>query len=254
MDTYKENPTNPNGIISLRQFTSTVDEILSTNKFTNKVFSIVILEFSVKDNSFSSQIATFIEFISRAINANIKQEEDCCTLNDEGKFIIFLSEPGINLAVLTVSKIVNEIKLGLKNYIEVDIAISQYPQDGETCSELIERSLYSIARTKEKIKRASGNDDDSVKQLQDKLDSVDTSTRSGRLVKQITMLLNHICSYDSYLGEHSCLVTAGSIIFAKELGLSWADVERIAVSALLHDIGYTVFPKSIFRSFVPAAN
>jgi HD-GYP domain-containing protein (c-di-GMP phosphodiesterase class II) len=67
------------------------------------------------------------------------------------------------------------------------------------------------------------------------------------LFNELSSLIKVIHQYDPYLGEHSALVTKGCILLAKEVGMNWRDIEKLAVAALLHDIGYTAIPKEIYN-------
>jgi HD-GYP domain-containing protein (c-di-GMP phosphodiesterase class II) len=243
----KEKREYTNGKTPMSEFNTAVDSRLAKNQSDNKIPNVLVLEFNIKDEAFAGQKNTFSEIISKTISDNINPNEDLYTFDEKNFFLIFFSAERVNAAVLKASDIVSEIKQGLKGYIEINIGLSQYPKHGQNCNDLVKHAALLIARSKQQIRKKPFLGNASLEEIQQRIERFDEPTNTGRLIRQLTSLISYINNYDKYLSEHSCLVAAGSILFAKELDLPWQEIEKISIAAILHDVGYTVFPNTLLQ-------
>lgn len=240
------------GILSPQQLESIVDMEVRHYSPGSKVYSIFVLEFNILDSSHSSMIAQFANIIANTIYKNIKKGLDFYTIDNKGRFITFFEENGMNLAVFAISKIISEIKEKLAVYLELEIGIAEHPLDGARYKDLVASADRSILKARKRTQTQKSNSpaDIPLKKLQGEIvqnnDPAELNKES--LIKCVHSLINHINNYDSNLREHCALVASGSVILAKELELKWSEIERIAISALLHDIGYTLLPKNLFQN------
>ncbi|OGI22186.1 MAG: hypothetical protein A2255_06570 [Candidatus Melainabacteria bacterium RIFOXYA2_FULL_32_9] len=243
----ENNPIRLAEITSLEQFKYVVEKRIERYQDNHKGFSIFILEFCFVDSSYSLQMPILIESIANAIRHNIRDANDCYTIDTKNKFIILFGESNTNLALITINKIISEIDQQFSEYVRLDVGIAQYPQDGITYNEVVRAAAPSSLGTN-KHNKSNLSHNLQLNNLHEKPNRLDINRKNKeRLFNQLIYLVKHINDYDSFLSQHSAQVTIGTIIFAKELDLPWYEVEKIAVASLLHDIGYTAFPHSLFK-------
>ncbi len=160
--------------------------------------------------------------------------------------------------------------------IKVSIGISSYPKSSENQEKLLvlaEQAMY-ISKSKS---QESGNckvitsedynfwDDEALKcfaevltkkhaqigvqfeeELIDKFHNEQIISNS-HLLDVVTSLANTIDAKDTYTKGHSTFVSRYSEALARAIGLPEAEVERIRLGALLHDIGKIGIPENVLR-------
>ncbi|EKE03304.1 MAG: response regulator receiver modulated metal dependent phosphohydrolase [uncultured bacterium] len=237
----KNSPAQLTGAIPLEQFKYVIEKRIEHYQQNHKGFCVFVLEFSLSDNSYAHKKTDFTEYIGKILHNSIKHEKDCYTLDQKNRFITFLGESNTNLAIITINKIINDINQQLNEYIELDVGIAQYPQDGLVYDEIIHAAnpINSSIKRDHKLNL-------SINPRTNNLQNPKVPNKE-RLFNHLSYLVNNICSYNKFLSQHSAQVTIGAILLAKELDLPWYEIERIAVASLLHDIGYTAFPPNIFK-------
>jgi HD-GYP domain-containing protein (c-di-GMP phosphodiesterase class II) len=237
------------GFTSVGYFKTIVDKRIKRYYKDNKPFSIFILEFNVKDEIYLSQATIFAECIAEIISEKMVEDQDYCTVEKNNKFTIFFSEKNMNLAFIIISKIMHEIYQKIGDYIEIGVGASECPQNGTTYDELIYTANYYVTNTRESSNKSVSSSHFGLSRLSGKSNNDITENKKIKveIIKYISTLIIDINNYDKYLSKHSALVTLGALVFSKELDLPWLEVERIVVAALLHDIGYIMFPQNIFQ-------
>lgn len=160
--------------------------------------------------------------------------------------------------------------------IKVSMGISSYPKSSENQEKLLvlaEQAMY-ISKSKS---QESGNcvvitsedynfwDDEALKcfaevltkkhaqigvQFEDELINKFHNEKiisNSHLLDVVTSLANTIDAKDTYTKGHSTFVSRYSEALARTIGLPEADVERIRLGALLHDIGKIGIPENVLR-------
>lgn len=218
---------------------------------SNTYFSFAVLSFEVVDDKkLLHQRDNVAKFISASINKCINSKSDFYSFKYNEFLIVFpdrMTRTSLNL----LNKVNQVVREKYKNDVIITYSISECPIDGSSFTE-----LYKTAKNKLTTATQDSNGSYIEKskswqaEINNSLQDIETNVKHY-LFTELKGLIELINSYDAYLGEHSALVSQGAILLAKEMGYSWQDVEKIAVAALLHDIGYTAIPKEIFNKSHP---
>ena len=248
----KDSCLNITNFLSESQFKYTVNyRIKRYNNGYIGPFSIGVVDISSCDSNCLQptflncpfQRFTFTEYIAPKIAKIVTPKQGNFTIADNDRFLLLLPETYTAQAELAISKEVTDLANNLNNCIDIYTKVVEFPRDGLDCEKLLNEANYKIDIVKDQrdiptsSKQAQSLLVDSLIQVKEDVKSL--------FMKELSLLIAKISKYDSYLGEHSALVTKGSVLLAKQLGLEWQDIEKIAIAALLHDIGYTSIPKNI---------
>ena len=126
--------------------------------------------------------------------------------------------------------------------LTVSVGACSYPQDGASAPDLVESALAALRFAKamggNQMQCAgslpSRNSGDNVVSL--------PYTGRGAIVRSLAAAVD---VRDGYTREHSRMVSELSAAIAKRMGLPTADIDRISVGALLHDVGKIGVPDAI---------
>lgn len=130
-----------------------------------------------------------------------------------------------------------EIRKRIKPLLGEDGALAEVPitESGRVAIEKLETLNSSIYETVKKAGSLPMKDVDAC------TDTVIESLRENDVSSWLAAVRRH----HSYTYRHSMHVTGLAVAFGLELGIRQADVERLAIGALMHDIGKTQIPLSI---------
>ena len=126
--------------------------------------------------------------------------------------------------------------------LTVSVGLCSYPADGASAPELVEVAEKALAFAK----AMGGNQVQSYQELpaREAPGNVVSLPHSGReaIVKSLAAAVD---IRDGYTHTHSSLVSELAAAVARRLGLSSAEVSRISMGALLHDVGKIGIPDAI---------
>ena len=237
------------GLVSIEKIINLIDDKILFSCSDEEIFSIFILDFEIFKYYLPSQMSNIDLFsLSNSIGDIIGRENNYYSVDESGKFILFFENNSTNINIQSIIKIIEYFKQNPGDYIKsCNIGIAEFPMDGKDAALLIKAAENYILNDEEKMLENINTSELSLRILRKKLSKINEhSDTKAQLIKQLSGLINDICDYDDYLRQHTALVTAVSILLAKELELHWEEIEKIAIASILHDIGYTTIPKSVF--------
>ena len=121
------------------------------------------------------------------------------------------------------------------------ISLVQIQQDYDSAREVHEQSREFV--TKVFSDTASGREVDAAGVIQ----TVNSSVSSILKNPDASIWLTRLNEKDNHTAQHSLNVTALSIILGKAQGLSKTELEKLGISALMHDIGKAHLPDELFN-------
>lgn len=229
------------GIITPGEMELLIDSKASCATNANRAFSLFIFEINaVYSNSLTSDY-DLNQMISKIIYKNIRRQDEF-TIDSEGRFIIlFYAFTPVSIYI-PVSRILDKIRENLGEFVDINIGFTHCPSDGVDFSSIFYSLMESLAHSKDgcvdKVFKELSESDlpEDVKQSCLNIEK----NKENRI--KLNFLINQINKYSIYLKQHTSHVTKCAISLAQELNLGWSDIERIAIGAILHDIGYTLIP------------
>lgn len=189
-----------------------------------------------------------LNYLIKDINQIIRKDLDLFTIDKLGRIIIVFPELNADESQFYVSKILSNFFEKNGVFFNIYSSIKSCPEHGINFKELMITSNLELLKQKEKNEKNTNTQfiDGSLNFYNsfETLDKIDANLKK-MLINQIESLLLNLKNYDQYLSTHCAIVSRGSVMLAKELGLNNQDVEKITISALLHDIGYMHISKNI---------
>jgi HD-GYP domain-containing protein (c-di-GMP phosphodiesterase class II) len=233
------------GFTVKERFIPLIDWQINNYYDNDSFFSIIVLDFDIIDEKkFFISTESVVKFFSTAINTIITKHVDYYTIDDD-KFVILLVNKSTDFASIIIDKIVAFVHQRYSDDLIITGGTSECPADAVTY-----KSLYNIALKNSSIitLTASTNENkiNHANVISESLVAIQNNVKTT-LFNELSSLIKVMHKYDPYIGEHSALVTKGCILLAKEMGLHWKEIEKLAIAALLHDIGYTAIPKEVYN-------
>lgn len=236
------------------------EEILSFSEFKNMVnykaisatnssnaFSLFMFDIKSIYSACLTKGYDLNKLISNIIYKNTRKQKDFFSIDRHGRFLILFSETSPISIYMPISRILNEIRKNLGDFIDISIGAAYCPQGGINSEQLFESLITSLMSSKrEKVLSAFKNlsEVDLKEEVKESYYKVE-ETRSN--FNKLTFLIEQVNKYNSYLKMHTARVAMGSINLAQEMELEWSEIEKIAISSILHDVGYTLIPPNLFR-------
>lgn len=125
------------------------------------------------------------------------------------------------------------------NAFNPEVSLIQIQQDYDEAFKIHEHSRDFVTRVFNDI--ASGREFDTAGVIQ----TVHSSVTSIMQNPDASIWLTRLTEKDDHAAQHSLNVTALSIILGKTLGFSKAELEKLGISALMHDIGKAQLPSQL---------
>lgn len=216
---------------------------------SNSYFSIIVINFEVvKPDKISYNNESVYRFLTTSV-VKFFSSKDSYSIDSEGSLIVLLSDSVYSSAVTFLKKLLPIMHEKFKDVLNIYAGIASCPESATNFKELMAIAKQNCVREKEEIYQRYNREEYLEKDWKNKINKSLTMIEQNlkkTLFEELNNMLSLISNYDVYLGEHSALVTQGSVFFAQEMGYEWREVEKIAIASLLHDIGYTAIPKRIF--------
>ena len=130
---------------------------------------------------------------------------------------------------------------GAEIRLTVSLGLCSYPSDGASPPELVDLAQRALTFAK----ALGGNQVQSYQNIPAPKDPENVIPLSSRREAIVQSLATAVDLRDGYTHEHSKFVSELSAAVARRIGLAAREVSRIAVAALLHDVGKIGIPDSI---------
>lgn len=237
------------GALQFEKFQLLVDLQVEDFYKSNNNFSMAMIDFVIKpDKRLLYSNESIVKGIAVSISQNIYKATDMYTFMGKTKFLILFPQRSKNFVDNIINKISLDVSEKFNDAIDFNVGVSECPYDGVSFKSLYDVAFNNIYNFEPILKHKSTNVEKARNWQQEitrSLENIENNIKS-QLFKELSSLIQIINEYDPYLGEHSALVAQGTIIFSKEFGLPWNEIEKIAIASLLHDVGYTAIPKEIY--------
>lgn len=125
--------------------------------------------------------------------------------------------------------------------LTVSLGLCSYPTHGASPPELVERAQHALTLAK----ALGGNQVQSYQNVPALKDPENVVSLSARREAIVQSLATAVDLRDGYTHEHSKFVSELAAAVARRIGLAAREVSRVAVGALLHDVGKIGIPDSI---------
>ena len=215
----------------------------------NLTFAVSTIRININHSKRYTVSRSFVyQLALNSLNLLIPEHKGYVSLDNENLVVLFV-ESSESYAKHILNETVRTLLTKLSDSITVALGTAECPTDGvdyvdlvnSACinSEIVDNKQFSISS----VLNETRNWHDEVNKS---LENIESNIKSA-LFKELSNLIYSISSYDRYLGDHSALVAQGSILLATEMGLKWKNIEKIAIAALLRDIGYITIPKELFN-------
>ncbi|MFA6989948.1 MAG: HD domain-containing phosphohydrolase [Candidatus Gastranaerophilaceae bacterium] len=225
------------------RFIPLVDWHINNYYNNDSFFSILIIDFDIiNEKKFVINAESVLKFFSTAINTIITKHFDSYTIDDD-RFVILLVDKSADFANKILNKIIAFVNQKYSEDLIIISGASECPDDAITYTGLYNAALKNNSIVNSLSEENKINHSDIISQS---LTDIQNNVKAN-LFKELSSLIKVIHQYDPYLGEHSAIVTKGCILLSKEISLTWKEIEKLAVAALLHDIGYIAIPKEIYN-------
>lgn len=122
-----------------------------------------------------------------------------------------------------------------------DVSLIQIREDYDDARKVHEQSREFVTKVFGDI--AAGREIDAAGIIQ----TVNNSVKSILQNSDASIWLTRLSEKDDQAAKHSLNVTALSIILGKTLGFSKAELEKLGISALMHDVGKTQLPDELLH-------
>lgn len=234
------------------------EEIARSTRF-GKVFSLIILDvdkFKVFNDVSGHLIGDdVLRYIGKHIQSSVR-DSDICFRYGGDEFAIILPETSIEGGLIVGER----IRLGIENQndwpgipLTVSIGIASWPTDGVIKNDLIHSADAALYHSKQTGKNRSNV---ACEVALSEVFRVETSanrntSESEAVLQTIYTLAMTVDAKDPYTCQHSKNVSIYATAIAEAMGFDRDGLERIRVSALLHDIGMIGIPDSILKKNGP---
>ncbi len=183
--------------------------------------------------------ASWIETPFLTHKFTIKDHSDIKKLKDNGIQYVFIEPRKIEK---DLKQILEENKPILENIQKEELPkhYIEY-QNLSKATEIYEQSVKIIRSVMEDVRSGKLFDDTGVRLVADKI--TELTVKKGDLLSSVAKLK----SYDDYTFQHCVNVSVFATSLGKLMGLSQKELNMLATSALLHDVGKMLVPKNVLN-------
>jgi HD-GYP domain-containing protein (c-di-GMP phosphodiesterase class II) len=221
-----------NGMIDQEIFLEKVATSVEDTCATDNNFSLIYIR--LKNVQSNKDMKELYGFLANCINRAIVNKKDCFSFWDDAFYILsFLDSEDI------VHDFLNSIALRIEKSFGKEIAIFasyvRYPYDIIDAKDVMPELKN---RFKQIIPVTSDLD----------VGLINDANYNQVIGSELTNYLLLMKQYGRVLYDHSLFVSKISTAIAKALELPNAVIKKIMIAAILHDVGYTVVPRSILTA------
>lgn len=226
------------GAISRDNFFEKLTEQFEGVYHAEKTFSLIVMEIiPLRTNLIKDYFSCVLQIIGKEIMSHLCSDSDYFAFWDNN-FFVYSTVDNKNKIEDFIGYIAAVLKRDFQNDFILKAGFALYPYDAIDIQDLLD----CVRDSKKKIDNL-----EKYKKLEEAPRMKKVKASNMEIMNEVHHYMRRLRRHDKYLFEHSMLVAQSSVYFAKELSLDERVVKNIAVSALLHDIGYLNIPSEIIN-------
>lgn len=177
----------------------------------------------------------------------IVRASDLVARDDGDAFAVLLLDTERREAIDTANRLQAAIRTGdLPTRVRVSIGLATCPDHATTRAELVRAAHQALAGAKALGKDRMAEPEDGAGLLATDVGPVAESLAHGNLAAVMALAVA-VDAKDPYTQGHAQRVSQYAVAIGRALGLAAADLERLELAALLHDVGKIAVPDAILK-------
>jgi diguanylate cyclase (GGDEF)-like protein len=230
------------GLFNRRHLDERLEQEIGRGSRHGGAFSLIILDldhFKVFDDAYGHVAGDeLLQQIAGSIKSAIRGMDEAFRYGGD-EFAVILPQTSIDDAFMVAERVRERIATEMKEkqiLLTASLGLAGWPSDGVAARELINAADVALYYSK----RTGGNRSYRPSQALPSLDKpAETSRLDGELesLSTIHALALAVDTRDHYTYGHSRRVNEYAVSLARALGLPSAEVTKLSITALLHDIG-----------------